>query len=68
VIQIVWEIPEELMKGVSYAQFPFKIRLEGKVVNREAFQSEYTEYIRCCEQSSNGRTLVNFFLLKYVRV
>lgn len=32
------------MKGVSHAQFPFTIRLEGKVVNREAFQSEYTEY------------------------
>jgi hypothetical protein len=33
VFQIIWRIPEELMKRVSYAQFSSTLRLAGSVVN-----------------------------------
>jgi hypothetical protein len=33
VVQVVWIIPEELIKRVSYAQFPFTICLLGGLVN-----------------------------------
>ena len=33
VVQVVWIIPEELIKRVSYAQFPITICLLGGLVN-----------------------------------
>jgi hypothetical protein len=33
VVQVVWIIPEELIKRVSYAQFPITICLSGGLVN-----------------------------------
>ena len=32
-VQVVWIIPEELIKRVSYAQFPITICLLGSLVN-----------------------------------